>query len=82
MPLEHYDGFIAQCDPSLPGLWTLYRGEYIRLPGGDRHTRIIEIDSPIKEAKRLLNLANTVYPAAAPYIEQAIGNPIDPLAER
>jgi len=82
LPLEHYDGFIAQCDPSLPGLLTLYRGEYIRFPSADRYTRTIEIDCPIVEAKRLLNLAKRVYPEAVPYIEQAIAKPLDLLKER
>lgn len=82
MPIEHYDALVVQCDPSFPGLLTLYRGEYIRVPSGDRYVRIIQIDCPVMEAKRLLNLAKTVYPEAVPYIEQAIANPFDPLMER
>ena len=71
--LDHYNRFLALCDPVSREYEILKNGLVIRrAKDGDGHERVVEIFAELRDAHLLLALANKICPVAAPAITKAM----------
>ena len=71
MPLEHYDPFVAKCGSDSGEYSTLLNGMVVRhADTGEK--QLIEILCDKREAIRLLDAADRLYPKAVPSIEAGL----------
>ena len=71
IPRDHYDSFVARCDP-WTRQYTVLKNAIIR----DRLSEdYAEILCTVHEANGLLDTAEHVYPKVAPHIKDAIAGP-------
>ena len=72
--LDHYNRFLALCDPVSREYEIVKNGLVIRrVKNGNRqYERVVEIFAEMRDAHSLLALANKICPAAAPAITKAM----------
>ncbi len=72
--LDHYNRFLALCDPVSREYEILKNGLVIRRgkDGDGQYERVVEIFAEMRDAHSLLALANKICPAAAPAITKAM----------
>ena len=70
--VDHYDRFLALCDPASREYEILENGLIVRRPKEGRYERMLEIFAEMREAHLLLSLADKICPAAMPDIAKAI----------
>lgn len=68
LPRDHYDSFVARCDPWTQQYTVLKNAIIHELP----EDCYAELPCTVHEADSLLNIAEHVYPEAAPHIKDAI----------
>ena len=73
IPRDHYDSFVARCDPCTRQYTVLKNAIIHELP----EDCYAELLCTAHEADSLLNIAEHVYPKAAPHIKDAIAAPRD-----
>ena len=69
IPVNHWEGFLNQCDLARPEYLFLKNG-VIRRDKDD--LEVAEISCQLVSARRLFELALEIYPDAAPYIEPSL----------
>jgi hypothetical protein len=72
--LDHYNHFLALCDPVSREYEILKNGLVIHRgkDGDGQYERVVEIFAEMRDAHSLLALANKICPAAAPTITKAM----------
>ena len=78
IPIEAYNNFVQRCDASRPEYEILKNGMIIRA----RNEAGVEILCAIEDAQSLLDLANDIYPQAAPHVERSISLARQPVGAR
>ena len=68
MPIDRYNSFLKQCEPSRPEYGVMLNGVIKR----EREQATVEILCDLGQAEKLLDLARQIHPAAAPSIEESI----------
>jgi len=73
MSIHVYDRFLEKCDEtSCPEFAILKVGVFNRRPNGDRFLRTMRICCELAQARRLLEVAEKICPAAVAEIEVAL----------
>jgi len=72
IPVDHYDRFLALCDPASHEYEILKDGFIAHRPKDSRYERIVEISCEMQDARLLLALASKICPVAVPAIVKAI----------
>jgi hypothetical protein len=75
--LDHYDRFLALCDPASRECEVLKNGLVVRRSKEGRYERVVEIASEMQDAQLLLALVHKVCPAVVPAIVKAISTARD-----
>jgi pentatricopeptide repeat protein len=70
--VDHYDRFLALCDPASREYEILKNGLVVRRSKEGRYERVVEIFGEMREAHLLLSLADKICPTATPDIAKAI----------
>jgi len=71
--IDHYNRFLALCDPVSREYEILKNGLVIRrAKDGDGHERVVEIFAELRDAHLFLALAKKICPVAAPAITKAM----------
>jgi len=71
LPRDHYDSFVARCEPSTRQYTVLKNAIIHKRPNED----YAELLCSLPEANGLLDAAEHVYPKVAPRIKDAIAGP-------
>ena len=72
IPVDHYESFVAQCDPWSHHHAILKKGIIVSRPQQGHFERFTKIRCTVHEAKGLLDRAEHIYPQVAPHIKNAI----------
>lgn len=72
MSVDHYDRFVALCDPASREYAILKNGVPVRRPRESHFERVIEILCDTRDAQLLLALAEKICRVAVPAIEKAM----------
>ncbi len=72
MPLPRYDGFVGKLEVPSRAYDIMIAASLDHRPSNDRFTRTMKILCKMEKAEMLLDLANVLYPEAAPDITTAI----------
>jgi hypothetical protein len=72
--LDHYDRLLEKADISSREYEILKNGLIVHRPKGDHFERVVEISCGMEDTKKLLEVANRIYPDAVAAIKTAIAN--------